>query len=229
MLRLTPEEQEVEDCCGHSTGKENSAVAASEGAHKCEGELASAGNAAHGVEEEKGDHPMDTIEPTEMVLEEATTQDDVTAEVMGGVTDPVRSNARRRGRAGGATVEAIGDLATEFPSPMDVTQEKNNDPSANDPPAPQQLLPLPSTASDSPLDGLVAMGFARDAAEEALSVSGGSVAEAASRLLEPGLSSLGVGGSGGNPSPRPSREVRVQQAAEKIAGHNDRGKALKVR
>lgn len=103
----------------------------------------------------------------------------------------------------------------------------------------------PASASSSPLDQLLAMGFPKEAAAEALAASGGSVPDAAYRLLTPAVMSTsdtarvavdgggGGGGAGrrgvgGEEQVRLSRDVRLQRAADRIAAHGDRARAFQV-
>lgn len=101
------------------------------------------------------------------------------------------------------------------------------------------------------------MGFPREAATEALAASGGSIPDAAYRLLTPGMmpstgtsgpasvaaaehgaerhgQAFGEGGSSGNSGGgqgggRLPRDVRLQQAADRIAAHEDPARAVQVR
>lgn len=108
-----------------------------------------------------------------------------------------------------------------------------------------------TTGIPQPLDELLAMGFPREDAMLALSATGGSVPDAAYRLItaptststsgSEGQTTAGgetgvnggsypeVGGSGqGAEVVRVSRDVRLHRAAETIAGHRDTVAALKV-
>lgn len=302
MLRLTPEEQEVEDCCGHTNGNHGAAASTDTGRvmtvlpaeteesdrvrEEKMGEVDE--NEAYGSDSDRlGEAKPSGLSPTVVATDGAadrtshggndvgdteedqhigraelsaavngenkgvgvegghgtegtregvgTIQEGMALETTGGDADPVASRTLQsqygdRGVEEAVTVEAAGSssASSEIPTAMDVVED-----------APQVI---PQTAA-SPLDELVAMGFPRDAAEKALIASGWSIPDATYRLLTPGVSDTVVvdgngpadevlgsaGGVGGGEGPRLSRDVRVQQAAERIAGYDDRSKAMKVR
>lgn len=292
VLRLTPEEQEVEDCCGHTKGNHGAVASAEIGrattvfpedtgekklAHRVEldeneangsdsdrlGEAKPSGlslqtvvatdaakdrtshvgndvyhteehqhvdceglsTAANGEDKRLGMDGGHGMEGTQEGL--GMIQEGMALETAGGDGDPVASSTLHQGIEEAVMIEAAGSssASSEIPTAMDVVE--------NTP----QVIPQMVA---SPLDELVAMGFPRDAAEKALIASGGSVPDATYRLLKPGMSDTMVvdgnspaddalGGVGGSEGPRLSRDVRVRQAAERIAGYGDRSKAMKVR
>lgn len=98
----------------------------------------------------------------------------------------------------------------------------------------------------NPLDELLAMGFPREESAAALAATGGSIPDAAYRLLTSTVSSAALGSSppvgggavGAVDEPvvegegvhvtRLSRDVRLQKEADTIAGHGDIAVALQV-
>lgn len=102
----------------------------------------------------------------------------------------------------------------------------------------------PSQPSPVLVDELFAMGFPRDDAIMALSASGGSLPDAAYRLITPGVvrstggvadgeqerqvAGSGAGGSTGEEVHLP-RDVRLQKEAELVASLGDRARAVQVR
>lgn len=282
VLRLTPEEQEVEDCCGHTKGN-NGAVASADTGRATNVFSGDTGGErlAHRVEldENKGNRSdsdqLDEAKPSGLSLKTVVAtdaskdrtshvendvchteehqhvacegllttvngedkgvggdgghglgmiQEGVTLETASSDGDPVASSTlqSQNGNQGieeAVTIEAAGSnsASSEIPTAMDVVED-----------APQVIPQAPA----SPLDELVAMGFPRDAAEKALIASRGSVPDATYRLLTSDVSDTVVV-DGNSPAddegPRISRDVRVQQAAERIAGYGDHSKAMKVR
>lgn len=167
----------------------------------------------------------------------------------------------------GISVEPVDSppLEAAAPTPLEMDEEPSPvaraspAPSPTPPPPPEtpaaaatNLAPAPRTPESSSLDELLAMGFPREAAVEALSASGGSIPDAAYRLLTPGMMGSGRnnsseavgmtaagggvqgsreagGDTGSEGGVRLPRDVRLQRAADRVAGHADRARAVQVR
>lgn len=337
VMRLTPEEQEVEDCCGHTKGNGNAAstataaaaaavtpavvadrveagAAAAAAAPGSPGSLedaslttgsssaqgvgvAAAAAAAAVVTEEQ---PFEA-EVSSLVSDMSVTSEDMAGDD-GGIVSLSRTSAAAEAAAaaiGGGSSGSGSDSGSNSTGEreekesgeeerqqqgltttpggadeMDVVTEESAPAtsSLSSPPPPTPLSPL-AAAEDSvvlppppsqpfaPLDELLAMGFPREAAMEALAASGGSIPDAAYRLLTPGMmpsngtgssadaaatveqdagtsyqvsggsgangdsGDIGGGGGGGGRLPR---DVRLQQAVDRIAGHGDPARAVQV-
>ncbi|CAN0267946.1 unnamed protein product [Ectocarpus fasciculatus] len=327
VQRLTPEEQEVEDCCGHTKGNKHATAAATaatpaatapvEGAAAAAAASAfaaatatrlsgaqdpsdsssavSGGVAAGAVEVEKEELSAETAMAS-LVSEMSVTSDDLDDGVAPALTPAAAAAAtsgdgdgstdgktrgdeeRQAERGQGLTTASAMDVTEEddgisvgpvdspspkaaAPIPLEMDEEPapvaraSPAPSPTPPEAPAaaatNLAPAQRTPASSSLDELLAMGFPREAAVEALSASGGSIPDAAYRLLTPGMMESGrsdnsevVGmtaagdaargnreaggdtGSGSEGGVRLPRDVRLQRAADRVAGHADRARAV---
>ena len=304
VQRLTPEEQEVEDCCGHTEGNKGAtaaATAATPAATPTPPVAVDVGDAS-GSPGPAGERQFVETEVVSLVSEMSVASDDAMDEggcVGSGAPPPVggsssgsgvtNTDALREREAGdqrqGVTAMDVPEAADElppFPQAEVSMASATPPPAADKPPSPTPPFPSPSQSpvpapappasaaaapaptpaavpasqSPSPLDELLAMGFPRDAAVEALAASGGSIPDAAYRLLTPGMMESngsgggtataaaagggseaganhagGGGGSGGGSEGevRLPRDVRLQHAADRIGGHGDRTRAVQVR
>ncbi|CAN0047645.1 unnamed protein product, partial [Ectocarpus sp. 8 AP-2014] len=318
VQRLTPEEQEVEDCCGHTKGNEHATAAAApvtataasasaaatttrlsvvQGPSDCSSAV-SGGAAAGAADVEKEERLAETNAMASLVSEMSVTSDDfddgvalaLTSAAAGATTsrdrggsidgktrdDEERQAERGQGLTGASAMdmtEEEGDgisvdpvdsppLETAAPTPLEMDEEPSPvaraspSPSPTPPPPPEtpaaaatNLAPAPRTPESSSLDELLAMGFPREAAVEALSASGGSIPDAAYRLLTPGMMESGRnnsseavgmtaagggaqgsreagGDTGSEGGVRLPRDVRLQRAADRVAEHADRARAV---
>ncbi|CBJ49209.1 conserved unknown protein [Ectocarpus siliculosus] len=273
VQRLTPEEQEVEDCCGHTKG-----VAAGAAEVEKEERLAETNAMASSVSEMSvtSDDLDDGVAPALTSAAAGATSGD-----HGGTDGKTRGGEERQAERGqrltgasemnvaeeegdGISVEPVDSppLEAAAPTPLEMDEEPSPvaraspAPSPTPPPPPETLAaaatklgPAPRTPESSSLDELLAMGFPREAAVEALSASGGSIPDAAYRLLTPGMMESGrnnsseavgmtaAGGgaqgsreagrdTGSEGAVRLPRDVRLQQAADRVAGHADRARAV---
>lgn len=293
--RLTPEEQEVEDCCGHTEGNKGATAAATAATPAAATPPAAAddGNASGsaGAAEER---PSEETAVTSLVSEMSVVSDDAMDEDVvellgappptGGISNSSTSNStnetlQERGAhelrqgPGLAAMDVPANADEPPPAPQadastaSATPPADTDRSRSPTPRPPSSPPSPSaplsapaapaappSRSPSPLDELLAMGFPRDAAVEALAASGGSIPDAAYKLLNPGMmASNGFGegdaaatavaaeggaGAGRNQAAggggedegevRLPRDVRLQHAADRIGGHGDRTRAAQV-
>lgn len=326
VQRLTPEEQEVEDCCGHTKGNKDAASAATAATPAATNTPAAektpssdvaavAAAAGSGAPDEGASSSMVGGSAEETGVEQAgkrlsaeVTVESLVSEMSVGSPDDVDAapstaaaeagDGSNNGSGGiigeqtattAATNDAM-DVADEtgdeqraavqpamdtssYPSGMDEEEPSESaaaplsPPLSSSPPppslppsepaaataSPQRSAPSPSS---SPLDELLAMGFPREASMEALAASGGSIPDAAYRLLTPGLAASDGGnasGAGADTAVVPAatdggsgeedqmanrdrvggeirlpRDVRIQQAAERIGGHGDRARAVQV-
>lgn len=322
VQRLTPEEQEVEDCCGHTKGNKHATAAATAATPASTAPVTAAaaatttrlsgtqgpsdsssavsgGVAAGAAEVEKEERFAETAMAS-LVSEMSVTSDDLddgiapdltsaaaaaTSRDVGGSTDGKTSgNEERQAERGqgltrasamdvteeegeGIAVEPVdsSSLKTAAPIPLEMDEEPSSvaqaspAPSPTPPPPPEapaaaatNLALAPRTPASSSLDELLAMGFPREAAVEALSASGGSIPDAAYRLLTPGMMESGRnnsseavgmaaagggaqgsgeagGDAGGEGGVRLPRDVRLQRAADRVAGQADKARAVQVR
>lgn len=316
VQRLTPEEQEVEDCCGHTRANTQATVAAVAATPAAESTVdGKAENGFPSREASSHKRPMETHThadmedgkdanvvqdqgymaetdagrgeqgrlldgddarsmDVELVAQEASATEeeeegDGDVEIVseeGGVVSPSQPKAAELA-ATRSPSENHRNQGDDFPDQrkaeggsnsekMDSSEEAEPVSSASSPR--QQLTPASTpqpSRPPSPLDELVAMGFPRDAATEALSACGGSIPDAAYRLVT-SLNSDGgnaeehtngngstdhsiaagselttstthdTGGAG--ETVRLSRDVRLQRGAETIAAYPDRRIALQV-
>lgn len=316
MQRLTPEEQEVEDCCGHTKSNKNAvsvATAATPAATNTpaaekipSGVFAAAGaldegasssptvgGLATGVVESVEGCPSEEVTVESLVSEMSVASPGggdaapLTAEVDGNnndsgcdvasssTPDHQHSHREEEQNATGVAMDVADEATDEMPaqpttatssSPTEMDQDEPSvsaslplSPSPSSSPPRQPSLPSSETASPqapsppaSPLDELLAMGFPREASIDALAASGGSIPDAANRLLNPGIVASDVsnpnGGGAGSAAVtsdgpgenrmagrdsaggeiRLPRDVRLQQAADRIGRNGDRARAIQV-
>ncbi|CAM9264285.1 unnamed protein product [Ectocarpus sp. 13 AM-2016] len=325
VQRLTPEEQEVEDCCGHTKGNKHATAAATaatpaaaapvtaaatsapaattttrssvaEGPHDCSSAV-SGGEAGGAAEVEKEERLAETNAMASLVSEMSVTSDDLDDGVAPSLTsaaagatsgdrgestdvktrrDEKRQAERGQGLTGASamdvteeegdviSVDPVGSPPLEAAAPTPLKMDEEPSPVARASPAPSptpppptetpaaaatNLAPAPRTPDSSSLDELLAMGFPREAAVEALSAADGSIPDAAYRLLTPGMmesgrnnssEAVGITAAGGGARGRQEaggdtgsdrgvrlpRDVRLQRAADRVAGHADRARAV---
>lgn len=301
VQRLTPEEQEVEDCCGHTEGNKGATAAATAATPAAAATPPTAADAGSGgasgstgpVEERRSAEAAVASLVSEMSVASDNGAD---GGVAVGLTAPPLIGGSRNSSSGsaGALQESEAGERRQNLTAMDVPEDADAPPPApqawvstapaallpeadNPPsPTPRSSTPLPSppaplsaaapaaaapaaaisvSHSPPPLDELLAMGFPREAAVEALAASSGSIPDAAHRLLTPGMmasngaegsaatvaaatsgggagsnQAAGGGGIGGGSGEevRLPRDVRLQHAADRIGGHADRARAVQV-
>eukprot|EP00752_Nemacystus_decipiens_P005702 g5160.t1 len=299
VQRLTPEEQEVEDCCGHTEGNADATAAATAATATLPAAsvLAAAAGDASVSPSPAHERPSAEKAVASLVSEMSVASDDGEGADEGravgsGIPPPVGGGGDGGGSSSSRNAEALRESASveqqrQGVTAMDVAEDDADQPpaplpqgevsatsAATTPPAAHKLpsslpppspaplaqasaapapTPTPAPASPSPLDELLAMGFPRDAAAEALAASGGSIPDAAYRLLTPNMASNSSGdalatsaaaeerggeaargqaagggrsGGSGEGEVRLPRDVRLQRAADRIGGNGDRARAV---